>query len=45
MGKLNIDEGLDAAAINKKTLPPGIMQITVLSETGQPLAEKDRICS
>ncbi len=40
MGKLNIDEGLDAAAINKKTLPPGIMQITVLSESGQPLAER-----
>jgi hypothetical protein len=40
MGKLNIDEGLDAAAINKKTLPPGIMQITVLTENGQPLAER-----
>lgn len=40
MGKLNIDEGLDAAAINKKTLSPGIMQITVLNEAGQPLAER-----
>ncbi len=40
MGKLNIDEGLDAAAINKKNLPPGIMQITVLTEDGTPLAER-----
>ena len=40
MGKLNIDEGLDAAAINKKNLPPGIMQITVLTEDGKPLAER-----
>lgn len=40
MGKLNIDEGLDAAAINKKNLPAGIMQITVLTEEGKPLAER-----
>ncbi len=40
MGKLNIEEGLDAAAINKKNLPPGIMQVTVLTEDGQPLAER-----
>lgn len=40
MGKFNFDEGLDAAAINKKNLPPGIMQITVLTEGGQPLAER-----
>ncbi len=40
MGKLNIDEGQDAVAINKKTLPPGIMQITVLTEQGIPLAER-----
>jgi hypothetical protein len=40
MGKLNIDEGLDAVAINKKTLPPGIMQVTVLTEDGRPLAER-----
>jgi hypothetical protein len=40
MGKLNIDENLDAVAINKKNLPPGIMQITVITEDGQPLAER-----
>lgn len=40
MGKFNFDEGLDATAINKKNLPPGIMQITVLTESGQPLAER-----
>ena len=40
MGKLNIDEGQDAVAINKKTLRPGIMQITVLTEDGKPLAER-----
>lgn len=40
MGKLNIDEGLDALAINKKNLEPGIMQITVLTEDGKPLAER-----
>jgi hypothetical protein len=40
MGKLNIDEGLDATAINKKNLPSGIMQITLLTEDGKPLAER-----
>ncbi len=40
MGKLNIDDGLDAVAINKKNLPPGIMQVTVLTEDGRPLAER-----
>ncbi|MBL0057057.1 MAG: hypothetical protein IPP31_12920 [Chitinophagaceae bacterium] len=40
MGKLNIDEGLDAAAISKKNLPPGIMVITVLDKNGRPLAER-----
>ena len=40
MGKLNIDEGQDALAINKKTLPPGIMQITLLAENGEPIAER-----
>ena len=40
MGKLNIDEGLDAAAINKKNLPAGIMQVTVFTEDGRPLAER-----
>ena len=40
VGKLNMDEGLDAAAINKKNFPSGILQITVLTEAGQPLAER-----
>jgi hypothetical protein len=40
MGKLNLDELQDAVAINKKTLPSGIMQITVLNDKGQPLAER-----
>ena len=40
LGKLNLDEGLDAVAISKKNLPPGIMQITVLTQDGLPLAER-----
>lgn len=40
LARLNIDEGLDAAAVNKKNLPPGLMQVTVLTEEGQPLAER-----
>lgn len=40
ISKLNIDEGLDAAAINKKNLQPGIMQVTVLTADGKPLAER-----
>lgn len=40
IGKLNLDEGLDAVAIPKKNLPPGIMQITVLTQEGVPLAER-----
>jgi len=40
MGNLNIDEGQDAFAINKKQLPAGIMQITVLTTSGVPLAER-----
>jgi hypothetical protein len=40
IGKLNFDEGLDAMAISKKSLPAGIMQITVFDESGNPLAER-----
>ena len=40
IGKFNLDEGLDAVAITKKNLPPGIMQITVLTQGGLPLAER-----
>lgn len=40
MAKLNMDEGLDATGISKKNLPPGIMQISILTEEGEPLAER-----
>ena len=40
LGKLNLDEGLDAVAIPKKNLPPGIMQISILNQDGTPLAER-----
>ncbi len=39
-GKVNFDEDQNAAAISKKNLPPGIMQITVFDNTGIPLAER-----
>ncbi len=37
---LNFDEGLTTAAITKKNLPPGIIQITVMDTLGNPLAER-----
>ncbi len=40
LGKLNLDEGLDAVAIPKKNLPAGIMQISVINQDGSPLAER-----
>ncbi len=40
MGAVNFEEGATAAAINKKDLPPGIMQVTLFDETGMPLAER-----
>jgi hypothetical protein len=40
VAKLNMDEGLDAAAINKKKLPAGIMQISLLTTEGKPIAER-----
>lgn len=40
MGRFNMEEGLDAAAISKKNLPPGIMQVSILTEDGEPLAER-----
>ncbi len=40
MARLNIDEGMDAVAINKKKLKPGIVQITVMNSAGVPLAER-----
>ncbi len=40
MGRLNIEEGMDAVAINKKNLKPGIVQITIMNNAGVPLAER-----
>ncbi len=39
-GKVNFDEDQNVAAINKKNLPPGIMQVTVFDNNGIPLAER-----
>lgn len=38
--RFNFDEGQQAAAIPKKDLAAGIMQITVMTVDGQPLAER-----
>lgn len=40
MAKINFDEGMDAVAINKKNLPAGIMQVTIFTSAGVPLAER-----
>lgn len=37
---LNIDEGQSAISINKKGLPPGILQITVFDKNNLPIAER-----
>lgn len=37
---LSFEEGLTTAAITKKNLPPGIVQITVMDTLGTPLAER-----
>ena len=39
-GKVDFDGEMTAAAINKKNLPPGILQITAMSMNGVPLAER-----
>jgi hypothetical protein len=39
-GKVDFDAEMSAAAISKKNLPPGILQITAMSMTGAPLAER-----
>lgn len=39
-GKVDFDAEMTAAAINKKNLPPGILQITAMSMNGAPLAER-----
>lgn len=41
MAKINFDEGMDAVAINKKNLSAGIMQVTVFTPAGVPLAERN----
>jgi hypothetical protein len=40
MANINFDEGKDAVAINKKNLAAGMLQITVFSIDGIPLAER-----
>ena len=40
MANINFDEGQDAVAINKKNLAAGILQITVFSLDGIPLASR-----
>jgi hypothetical protein len=37
---LNFEEGLTTAAISKKNLPPGILQITLFTEKDVPIAER-----
>jgi MG2 domain len=37
---LNIDEGQSALSINKKGLPPGIIQVTVFDKNNLPVAER-----
>ncbi|MDF2192803.1 MG2 domain-containing protein [Paraflavitalea sp. CAU 1676] len=39
-GEVNFAEGASAASIPKKTLPPGIIQITIFDSLGTPLAER-----
>jgi hypothetical protein len=36
----NFEEGLTTAAISKRNLAPGVMQITILDSSGLPLAER-----
>jgi hypothetical protein len=40
IGNVNFDETGGAGAISKKNLPSGILQLTVFSELGVPLAER-----
>jgi hypothetical protein len=40
MARINFDEGQDAVAINKKNLRAGIMQITVFTNDGIPIASR-----
>ena len=38
--EINFDEGKSAGGINKKKFPSGILQLTIFTETGMPLAER-----
>lgn len=40
IGEVNFEEGATGAAISKKDLPPGIMQVTLFDDNGTPLAER-----
>lgn len=40
LNELNFDEGLSAAAISKKNLPPGILHITFFHPNGSVVAER-----
>lgn len=40
IAKINFEEGLDAAAVSTKNLPPGILHLTVFTTEGLPLAER-----
>lgn len=40
MAKINFDEGMDAVAINKKNIGAGILQVTVFTTAGVPIAER-----
>jgi hypothetical protein len=39
-GEVNFAEGASAASIPKKTLPPGIIQVTIFDSLGNPLTER-----
>lgn len=38
--KFNFDEGLNAAAISKKNLKPGVLQLTLFTKDAVPIAER-----
>ena len=40
MAKINFDEGEDAVSISKKNLSAGLMQITIFTTAGKPIAER-----
>lgn len=40
IGKFNVEEGLDAASVNKKNLPPGVLHVFVMDKNGKLLAQR-----